>query len=151
MGSIRTHWMTASGAPPFVAGQRFANCGSPMDLSSSAVPGNVGVASGETLLDLIGQSFARGHYKVALRRSLMYAASGHRLPDSLVPLVKAACRRCCNSELEAMWQAALRWAHMVTRDIDMDPVTSRRLWLTAEVHLDAVRATPIAWSQATNT
>lgn len=50
-----------------------------------------------------------------------------------------------------MWQAALRWAHMVTRDIDMDPVTSRRLWLTAEVHLDAVRATPIAWSQATNT
>lgn len=63
MGSIRTHWKTASGAPPFIA-QELGARGSLIDLPSDAVPNSIEVARGETLLDLIGQSFARGHYVI---------------------------------------------------------------------------------------
>lgn len=67
------------------------------------------------LLSGARQSFARGHYRIALRRYFMLVARDLHVPDELHTEVERAAARCTPSELQKMVDAASAWAAMVSR------------------------------------
>lgn len=67
------------------------------------------------LLAGLAESFARGHYRVGLRRYFMLVARDLRVPDELQPEIEQAAARCTPTEIQKMVDAASIWAEMVTR------------------------------------
>jgi len=67
------------------------------------------------LLAGLAESFARGHYRVALRRYFMLVARDLQIPDELQPEIERAAARCTPLEIQKMIDSASTWAAMVTR------------------------------------
>jgi hypothetical protein len=67
------------------------------------------------LLAGLAESFARGHYRVALRRYFMLVARDFDVPDELQPEIERAAVRCTAAEIQKMVDSASAWAAMVSR------------------------------------
>lgn len=67
------------------------------------------------LLAGLTESFARGHYRVALRRYFMLVARDLQVPDELQPAIERATARCTPNDIQKMVDSASTWAAMVTR------------------------------------
>jgi hypothetical protein len=67
------------------------------------------------LLAGVADSFARGHYRVGLRRYFMLVAREFDAPAELQSEIERAAVRCTPTEIQKMVDSASAWAAMVSR------------------------------------